>query len=108
MTPNGANAIAGDPDVNKAVEDIRREGDLAKQQDLTLEFARLMARRAYDIPVLPFAPGHYSLSWPVIGNLGVYRGWPGGSATTETNIHLWVDNTKPPINNSSPDRRATP
>jgi hypothetical protein len=89
--------MAGDPDINNLVDAIRREPDQARQQGLTLEFAQAMARKAYDIPVLPFAPSHYSLSWPVIGNLGVYRGWPGGSANVETNINLWIDRTKPPI-----------
>jgi ABC-type transport system substrate-binding protein len=98
MTPNGANPQLGDADVNNALEAIRKEGDTGRQQQLTLDFARMMARKAYDIPVLPFAPTHYSLSWPAIGNLGVYRGWPGGSANIETNLHLWVDQTQPPLN----------
>jgi ABC-type transport system substrate-binding protein len=97
ITPNGANPMAGDPDINNLVESIRREPDQARQQGLTLEFAQAMARKAYDIPVLPFAPTHYSLSWPVIGNLGVYRSWPGGSLNVESNINLWIDRTQPPV-----------
>lgn len=102
MTATGQNPQLGDADVNNLMDAIRKEGDLARQQALTLEFAQMMAKKAYDIPVLPFAPTHYSLSWPVIGNLGVYRGWPGGAAGAETNIHLWVDRTQPPIKSPAP------
>jgi hypothetical protein len=77
---------------------IRKEGDMARQQQLTLEFAQLMARKAYEIPVLPFAPTHYGLSWPVIGNLGVYRGWPGGASNAEANLNLWIDQSQAPLN----------
>jgi ABC-type transport system substrate-binding protein len=102
MTPNGQSPQLGDPEVNNALDSLRKEGNLGRQQELSLGFARMMARKAYDIPVLPFAPTHYSLSWPVIGNLGVYRGWPGGSANAETNIHLWVDQGQAPITIPNP------
>ncbi|MGE0056625.1 MAG: ABC transporter substrate-binding protein [Dehalococcoidia bacterium] len=101
MTPNGANPQQGDAEVNNAMDAIRKESDLARQQQLTLEFAQMMARKAYDIPVLPFAPVHYSLSWPVIGNLGVYRSWPGGSVNAEANIQLWVDQSQAPLHSPS-------
>jgi ABC-type transport system substrate-binding protein len=97
MTPDGKNASGGDPDVNRMVEQLRREFDVKKQQEQAIELARFVARKAYDIPMLPYATLGFSLSWPVIGNLGVYRGWPGGSAVTETNLHYWIDDTKPPL-----------
>jgi ABC-type transport system substrate-binding protein len=97
MTPDGKNPQLGDPDVNQMLFAIRREFDVSKQQVLVQDFARFMARKAYDIPNLPFSALSYSLSWPVIGNLGVYRGWPAGTPVTETSIHLWVDETQPPL-----------
>jgi len=107
MTPDGKNAQLGDPEFNRMLETLRREPDAARAQAQTLDFARAIAAKAYDVPVLPFAPSHYSLSWPVIGNLGVYRGWPGGATATETNINLWVDRSQPPL--ASPTTQgATP
>ncbi len=97
MTPDGRNPQAGDPEVNSALEGLRREADVARAQALSLDFARMMARKSYDIPVLPFGASHYTLNWPVIGNLGVYRGWPGGSPTAETNINLWIDTSQAPL-----------
>ena len=97
MTPDGKNATNGDPDANRMIEEMRREFEATKQKAQALEFARFMARKAYDIPMPPYASLGFTLSWPVIGNLGVYRGWGGGSAATESNLHLWIDNTKPPL-----------
>src|SRR5262249_50597009 len=84
MSPDGKNPQLGDPDLNSMIENMRREFDLKKQQAMALDISRLVARRAYDIPMLPFAALNFGLTWPVIGNLGVFRGWPGGSAVTET------------------------
>ncbi len=98
MTPDGNNPQLGDPEVNRQVESLRREFDIKKQQELAQDLARMMARKAYVIPNQPFAQLSYTLTWPVIGNLGLYVGWPGGSAATETAIHHWIDVTKPPLN----------
>jgi len=61
-----------------------------------------MAKRAYSIPNQPFSVLGFSVTWPVVGNFGVYRGWPGGSAVTESQLNLWLDQTKAPINRPSP------
>jgi hypothetical protein len=34
------------------------------------------------IPNLPFSPLGFTLTWPAIGNQGVYRSWPAGTALT--------------------------
>jgi hypothetical protein len=39
----------------------------------------------------------FSLSWPIISNLGVWRNWSGGVAQTEGDLNLWIDETQPPI-----------
>lgn len=97
MTPDGRNAQQGDPEVNRLIEAMRREFDQRLEQGLALELARLIARRAYAIPMLPYAAQSYSLTWPVVANLGVYNGWPSGSPHVEANLHLWLDVTKPPL-----------
>ncbi|HLF78722.1 MAG TPA: ABC transporter substrate-binding protein [Dehalococcoidia bacterium] len=97
MSLDGKNPHLGDPDLNRMLEEMRREFDIKKQQTFALDIARFVARKAYVIPMLPFAALNYSLSWPVMGNLGVFRGWPGGSAPTETALHHWLDTTKAPL-----------
>lgn len=97
MTADGKNAQNGDADINRAVENLRREFEVDKQKSMALELARLMARKAYDIPAPAHSSMGFSLSWPVIANLGTYRGWPAGSPVTETSLHQWLDSTKPPL-----------
>jgi peptide/nickel transport system substrate-binding protein len=97
MTPDGSNAPAGDPDVNRMIEDIRREFELKRQQELSLDFARFMAKKVYDIPTPSYASLGFTLSWPVIGNLGMFRVWPGGSPVTESALNHWIDTSKPPL-----------
>src|SRR6185295_4466546 len=97
MSPDGKTPQQGDPDLNNTLELMRRDFDIKKQQAYALDVARLVARKAYDIPMLPFASLNFGLTWPVVSNLGVYRGWPGGSPVTETALYQWLDGQKPPI-----------
>jgi peptide/nickel transport system substrate-binding protein len=101
MTPDGKNAQNGDGEVNQMVEQLRREFDVEKQKEQALLLARLIARKTYDIPMPPHAALGFSLTWPVIANLGIYRGWPGGSAITETAIHQWLDTSKAPLHTTT-------
>jgi len=97
MSPDGRNAQAGDPQVNDAVTAIRREFDVKRQQELAQDFARLMARKAYVIPNLPFSTTGFALTWPALANYGVYRSWPTGAAVAEANLNLWINTAAPPI-----------
>jgi hypothetical protein len=83
--------------VNNAVVAIRREFDLLKQQALAQDFAKMMAKKAYVIPNLPFSTTGFNLTWPALANFGVYRSWPTGNAISEANLSLWVDTTKAPL-----------
>lgn len=97
MTPDGRNPQSGDPEINRALELMRREFAVVQQQQLAQEFARSMAKKAYFIPMQPHSALGYTLSWPVVGNYGLYRNWPGGAAAVESQIHYWIDETKPPL-----------
>jgi ABC-type transport system substrate-binding protein len=96
MTTNGQNAQDGDPAINDLTNKIRREFDVKKQQEMTQELQRTMAKLSYDVP-FPYAALGVGVYWPVIGNLGAFRGAPAGSAPVETTIHWWIDTTKEPL-----------
>ena len=106
MTPDGKNAANGDGEVNQMIEGLRREHESERQKEQALGIARVIARKAYDIPMPPHASLGFSLTWPVVANLGIHRGWPGGSPVTETAIHHWIDSSKAPLRSSAP--AATP
>jgi ABC-type transport system substrate-binding protein len=97
MTKDGKSPEAGDPEVNNAIAAMKKEFDLKKQQEMAQNFARMMAKLAYVIPNTPYSVLGYTLTWPVISNLGANNGWPAGSDLTEANLHLWIDSTKPPL-----------
>jgi ABC-type transport system substrate-binding protein len=97
MTPDGKNPQAGDSEINLLVELLRREADGARQKALALDLARLMARKSYDIPTPAHSAQGFTLNWPVVANVGVYRGWPSGAAVTETGLSTWLDTSKAPL-----------
>jgi len=97
MTPDGNNPQLGDPEVNNALTALRREFDVKKQQQMAQDFAKLMAKKAYIVPNIPFAALGFTLTWPVISNYGAFHGWPTGTSVTEGNLHVWVDTSKPPL-----------
>jgi hypothetical protein len=47
----------------------------------------------YDSPVSGQALG-YGLSWPWIGNAGVYNTWALDTAAQETTVYMWYDKSK--------------
>jgi len=97
-TASGRSPEQGDPEVNTLIEKIKQEFDLKKQQTLVADFQHMMAEKAYSIPNLPYTTLAFSVNWPVIGNLGVYRSWPGGAGSvTEGNLYWWIDDSKPPL-----------
>jgi hypothetical protein len=96
MTPNGERAWEGDADVTRRIEQLRNEFDIERQQSMAQDFAKNMAAKSYNIP-FPFDALGYGLYWPVIGNLQVYDTYVGGNVVTETALHWWLDDTKPPV-----------
>jgi ABC-type transport system substrate-binding protein len=98
MTPDNGrtNASKGDPEITSLIERWSAEFDTKKQIQMAHEYQRLMAVKAYAAPMGVDNPG-FTLSWPVIGNLGVYRSKSGGAAVVETDINRWIDDSQPPL-----------
>lgn len=94
--PSGTNPKAGDPQVTKMAEDIRLEFDDAKRREIAKSFQRYMAKTMYLVPFPGQAAG-FGLTWPAVGNTGVYQSGSAYSYGTETLIHLWLDKSKPPF-----------
>jgi peptide/nickel transport system substrate-binding protein len=96
MTPDGKSAHLGDPKVNDLVDKAKVEFDLKKQQDIVHEIIRYVAQKAYNVPAT-FARQSFDLTWPVIGNYGVFRTYNSGSSAGESRLNWWVDTSKPPL-----------
>jgi ABC-type transport system substrate-binding protein len=96
FTPDGKNAHQGDPKLNDMIDKMRAEFDRNKQLDLSHEIQRYFTGQSYYIPraatVKPL-----TLTWPALGNMGVFQASPGENQWAERNVHWWVDQTKPPF-----------
>jgi peptide/nickel transport system substrate-binding protein len=88
MTPDGNNAVAGDPKVTDMIDKIRQEFDIERQNALFHDMIRYYTQQSYTIP-RPSTSKSFGLYWPVLGNLGVWR--PNGT------YEWWIDATKPPL-----------
>jgi ABC-type transport system substrate-binding protein len=80
-------------DVLKMLEDQRTEFDSNKRQTLIRDVQKKIADYMPDVPWYGTSTG-YSLSWPWVMNLNVYRGWPSGLAGSETTPTVWIDEKK--------------
>jgi ABC-type transport system substrate-binding protein len=88
MTPDGNNASQGDSKVTDAIEKIRQEFDIERQNGMFHDLVRYYTQQSYTIP-RPSTSKSFGLYWPVIGNLGVWR--PNGTH------EWWIDAKKPPL-----------
>jgi ABC-type transport system substrate-binding protein len=94
---DGSDPSKGDPTVTGIIEKMRQEFDVAKRKDLAKQYQQYMADAMYAIP-FPGQAAPFALSWPALGNSGVYNvGGEGYGAGTETVPFLWLDVTKPPL-----------
>lgn len=82
-----------EPDVDKMIDDMRFEFDQEKLSAMMKEFQRLMAKRQRLFLEPGSVPG-LSLTWPWVGNAGVYRGFDQFGVGTEVTPHLWYDQSK--------------
>jgi ABC-type transport system substrate-binding protein len=86
--------FSAEPDVDKLISDMKLEFDAKKLIEMQKEFQRFMAKRMRMI----LDPGNVpslSLTWPWVGNAGVYRpydSWAGQG--TEHTPYLWHDASK--------------
>ncbi|HXH21927.1 MAG TPA: ABC transporter substrate-binding protein [Dehalococcoidia bacterium] len=84
-----------DPKLNEMAARLRRELDHKKQVEQVKDYQRYLGDKMYDIPM----PGYsytYSLTWPFVMNLGVYRTWVAtASGPQEGSLYLWLDRTHP-------------
>ena len=90
LTPDGNNAHLGDPKVNTMIEQIVREFDLKKQQELTGEFIRYMTGKSYQVP-RPIGAKNFGVYWPTLRNIGAFNTYPGGNTAVESTLHWWID-----------------
>lgn len=96
-TSTSRGAEQGDPEVDALIEKFRLEFDHEKQISLVQDYQRLMAKKSYRIALPPFGAKNFTLTWPVIGNYGVYRTAAGGAPAAETEVNWWFDSTQAPV-----------
>lgn len=86
---------AKDTQLDGLIDSLLRETDQAKAVKLTHDIERYMAIQMYTIPYSYKVRG-LSLTWPWVGNAGVYRPWAVTSEPTDINPYLWFDKSKKP------------
>ena len=96
FSPDGSDPSKGDPQVTAMIDKIRQEFDTDKRKQIAKEYQQYMAKAMYAVPFPGQAAG-FSLTWPCVGNAGVFLSGSQYAAGMETVIHLWLDTTKPPI-----------
>jgi peptide/nickel transport system substrate-binding protein len=82
-----------EPDIDAMIDSMRKEFDLTKRLALVHEFQRVMAKRQRVLLFAGATPG-LSMSWPWVGNYGVYRSYAGIGAGTESLVHYWYDESR--------------
>jgi ABC-type transport system substrate-binding protein len=97
LPEGGTDARLGDPEINAAIEKIMAEFDHNKQIALVQDFQRVMAKKVYRVPDGSYSALGFTLSWPAIGNYGVYRTWQGGVPPVETSLYWWVNEQAAPL-----------
>jgi ABC-type transport system substrate-binding protein len=105
LTTDGKNAHLGDPKSNELIEKMLVETDRRRQESIVHEYIRYFTDQAYAVP-RPGQTKGLSLTWPVIGNEGVWNtvgtaASPGlpfgpGNEHVESRINWWYDASQPP------------
>lgn len=96
FSPDGSNPAAGDPELTKMIDDIRKEFDTEKRRAIAKSIQQYTAKAMYMVP-FPGQAAPFVLRWPALGNGGVFISGSQYGAGTETIINNWVDKTKAPI-----------
>jgi peptide/nickel transport system substrate-binding protein len=94
----GLGNAAGDIYLDDLTTKIRREFDDKKRQELIKDLQRYEGKSLYYI-WLPGGANSFSLAWPAVRNLQVWRGSAGGYNPEPRRdlATLWLDRSKPPF-----------
>jgi hypothetical protein len=83
-------AFATEPDVDKMIDDMRREFDVTKRTQLVHDFQRIMAKRVRMVWHAGVATS-LRLSWPWLSNFSAYTTYNDTASGTEAYPHYWYD-----------------
>jgi ABC-type transport system substrate-binding protein len=87
--------VAPDPELDRMIENQRRELDRTKRISLVQDIERFLAKNMYTVPwggvTTPL-----TLIWPWLNNLDVYRSYANSTGTNlqEGLLNVWIDQTK--------------
>jgi ABC-type transport system substrate-binding protein len=87
----------GSPDtrLDALIDRQRQELDDAKRTAILKEIQQYLAVQMHVIPVGGQSPP-YTLTWPWVGNAGVYKPWAEDSSRDTVETSLWFDRSKHP------------
>jgi ABC-type transport system substrate-binding protein len=89
----------GDATLDDLTNRARREFDDQKRMDLVHEVQRQHGSKFFNNKI--GTASSFALNWPVVRNLGVFRGGTNWlDTTTPGNLRAWLDETKPPLGNA--------
>ena len=96
-TPDGNNAVKGDPKLEADLAKLRAEADRAKAISLTHDVIRYATENVIFIPK-PSISKAFTVWWPAIsGNFAYNSSNVGANIWAETRINWWLDTTKAPF-----------
>jgi peptide/nickel transport system substrate-binding protein len=90
FSADGKSTYAGDPQMDELTNKMRREFDTKKRLALGYELQKLEAKMQY-WPFFPGGASNLSLTWPVLENVGVYKGG------RDPLVYMWINPEKPPL-----------
>src|SRR5262249_28595804 len=84
-----------DTQLDGLIDSLLRETDRQKAVKLVQDIQRYLSTVLYTIPY-NYKVRSLTLTWPWVGNAGVYRGWAVTSSPTDIYPNLWFDKSKKP------------
>ena len=86
---------ARDTQLDSLIDALLRETNQPKAVKLTHDIQRHLADQMYTVP-FSYKAKNLSLTYPWVGNAGVYKAWVVTSAPTDSYPNLWFDKAKKP------------
>ena len=86
-----------DREVSVRQRKLRVEFDVKQQQSLAQDLQRYLAGQSYNFVSPPQNALAFSLYWPIVQNVGVYRPYTGYNIITAQQVNYWLDETKAPL-----------